>query len=413
MNVFRPSLAPASIRRPDSIRRVALPSVGDAVASLRPDMPLLCRRPHVLEDQARRFVSSFAGDVLYAVKCNPQPAVLAALAAGGIGHFDAASVAEIRLVRRACPKAAIHFMHPIKARSAIREAFFQHGVRDFVLDSFAELEKILEETDNAGDIGLIVRLALPKGGALYDLSGKFGAAPAEAVSLLRRCRRHAARLGLSFHVGSQCLDPYCYETAIALAGDIVAVAGVALDIFDVGGGFPAAYQDMTPPPLAHYFASIERAVARLDLPPGCRLWCEPGRALVAAGQSLVVRVQARKGAALYVNDGVYGTLSDGGPAVGLRFPVRLLPDGARTTSEENVGFELFGPTCDSADRMAGPFVLPNDTREGDWIEVGQIGAYGAALRTDFNGFSEVVECDVRDGALAGWSNDVELRRFAA
>ena len=121
-------------------------------------------------------------------------------AAGGVQHFDCASIAEVALVRQMFPDAEIHFMHPVKARGTIREAWARHGVRDFVLDSAEELAKILQEiaaTGVAGELGLIVRLALPKGGAVLDLSGKFGAAPEAAVALAaRRARSAAARLGI-------------------------------------------------------------------------------------------------------------------------------------------------------------------------------------------------------------------------
>jgi ornithine decarboxylase len=395
MTVVLSQSAVAPVRR---MRRTAsLPGVVETVLSERPDEPLYCLRPRVLAASAERFIELFPGDVLYAVKCNPDPAVLRSLWKGGLRHFDAASVNEVRLVRDLFPEAVIHFMHPIKTRSAIRAAYGRYQVRDFVLDSADELAKILEETDDAGDLGLVVRLALPKGKAVYDLSGKFGASPSQAVSLLRACRRLATRVGLSFHVGSQCLEPAAYERALALAGEVLAAAGVPIDMLDVGGGFPVSYPDEVPPPLNDFIGAIARGVARLDLPPTCRLWSEPGRALVAPGQSVVVRVVARKNGALYINDGVYGALSDAGPAIGFRFPVRLIRADGSDHAGSLRAFEFFGPTCDSADRMKGPFLLPADAQEGDWIEVGQLGAYGTALRTGFNGFDQgmLVEVDER------------------
>ena len=174
-------------------------------------------------------------------------------------------------------------------------------------------------------LGLFVRLAVGQGGA-YDLSGKFGVAVEEAGELLRLARPHAARLGLCFHVGSQCLDPAVYARAMALAADAVALSGVAIDVVDVGGGFPVSYPDAVPPPLDDYVAAIGEAAARFG--DGISLWAEPGRALVAGGGSVVVQVQLRRGDALYVNDGVYGSLSDAGHP-GFRFPARRVPvDGA-------------------------------------------------------------------------------------
>jgi len=392
----RAAVAPVR-RRPESARApLMLPGVSELVAADRPTEPMHCLRPATIAAAARRFVGGFAGDVLYAVKCNPEPAVLRALWAGGVRHFDCASAAEVRLVRQMFPKAQIHFMHPVKSRPAIREAYERHAVRDFVLDSAEELEKILQETGGAADLGLVVRLAMPKGGAVYDLSGKFGAPLEEAVALLRAARPHAVRLGLSFHVGSQCLDPAAYGRALALAGEAVRGAGVPVEVIDVGGGFPVAYPDVTPPPLGDYFAAIREGFAALGL-PAARLWAEPGRALVAAGTSVVVQVEARRGDVLYVNDGVYGSLSDAG-APGFRFPARMIrPE--RGTSDTLRPFAFFGPTCDSADFMRGPFLLPEDIREGDWIEIGQLGAYGGCLRTAFNGFDRARMAEVRDQPL--------------
>ena len=391
MSSLRARSAATPLRRLPEV----LPSVDALVAALRPEEPLHCLRPGVLRATAEGFVQAFPGDVLYAVKCNPDPAVLRALWAGGVRHFDCASPAEVSLVRSLFPAAGIHFMHPVKARGAIREAWARHGVRDFVLDSAAELDKIAHEvaaTGVPGALGLVVRLALPKGGAVLDLSGKFGAEHAEAVALLRAARPLAARLGVAFHVGSQCLDPTAWPQALARVGAVVAEAGVAVEIVDVGGGFPVAYPDVVPPPLEDFMAEIAAGFAALGL-PGARLWAEPGRALVAAGASVVVQVQARRGDALYVNDGVYGSLSDAG-ALGFRFPVRCLRPHGPAPSAVLRGFSLFGPTCDSADAMRGPFALPEDIREGDWIEIGQLGAYGACLRTGFNGFDRARVAEV-------------------
>ena len=380
--------------------RAVLPSVQAVVARVRPAEPLLCLRPATIAAVARRFVGSFPGDVLYAVKCNPEARVLRALWVGGVRHFDCASLGEVRLVRKLLTAAEIHFMHPVKARPAIHDAFHRYGVTDFALDSADELAKILQETVPVGLVGepptpgLFVRLALPRGEAIYDLSGKFGAPIEEAVELLRAARPHAARLGISFHVGSQCLDPGAYARAIALAGEAIVRSGVGVDIVDIGGGFPISYPDMTPPPLRDYIKAIADASAAL--PAAIRLWSEPGRALVASGGSLVTQVQLRRGDTLFVNDGVYGSLSDAG-APGFRFPARRIRLGETGEVEEPFAdFTLFGPTCDSADRMRGPFRLPANMREGDWVELGQLGAYGACLRTQFNGFGRVELVEVAD-----------------
>jgi len=406
----RTRTAVSPLRRQFVAYPVRRPTVDQVVAADRPEEPIHCLRPVAVSGTARDFVQSFPGDVLYAVKCNPDPGVLRALWDGGVRHFDCASLPEVRLVRDMFPDAAIHFMHPIKARGAIREAWARHDVRDFVLDSADELAKIRSEvaaTGISGALGLIVRIALPKGQAKLDLSGKFGADFEASVGLLRASGDCAATLGVSFHVGSQCLDPLAWRDALELTGQVIRAAGVKIDVIDVGGGFPVAYPDQEPPPLGAFFAEIEAGFERLDL-PGTRLWAEPGRALVAAGTSVVVQVQARRGDTLYINDGVYGSLADAG-ALGFRYPARLIrPDGQAAT--QTIGFSLFGPTCDSADVMRGPFPLPADTTEGDWIEIGQLGAYGACLRTAFNGFDRARIVEVGDNPMP--ETQVSLRDAA-
>jgi ornithine decarboxylase len=399
--VARTRQAVSPLRRQFVAYPVRRPTVDQVVAADRPEEPVHCMRPGLIAATARDFLAGFPGDVLYAVKCNPDPSVLRALHDGGLRHFDCASLPEVRLVRDMFPDAAIHFMHPVKARGAIREAWARHGVRDFVLDSAEELAKIRTEiaaTGVPGDLGLIVRVALPKGGAVLDLSGKFGAGAHDAAELLRAARPFAATLGVSFHVGSQCLDPLAWRAALDLTGQVIAASGVAIDVVDVGGGFPVDYPDQEAPEMGAFFAEIEAGFDRLGL-PNARLWAEPGRALVAAGTSVVVQVQARRGDALYINDGVYGGLSDAG-ALGFRYPVRLVrPEGE--TADDLAAFSFYGPTCDSADVMRGPFLLPADIAEGDWIEIGQLGAYGACLRTAFNGFDRARIVEVDDASPQG------------
>ena len=260
MTELRHRSAVSPLRRPLAGRGVRatqrLPLVDEIVRAHQPDEPLHCLRPGVLAAAARSFVGAFPGDVLYAVKCNPEPAVLRALHAGGVRHFDCASPAEIRLVRQLFADAEVHYMHPVKARSAIRSAWFDHGVRDFSLDSAAELDRIVAETGGAPGLGLFVRLVPPKAQTMYDLSGKFGAAPAVAVELLRRARAVADRVGICFHVGSQCMEPAAYARAVALADAVSAEAGVRVDVLDVGGGFPVSYPDVTPPPLSAFMTAI-------------------------------------------------------------------------------------------------------------------------------------------------------------
>lgn len=406
MSLIRNRAAVSPVQNHISLRADAatnLPDVNGMVGALRPEEPLYCIRPATISAASQAFLRAFNGEVLYAVKCNPEPAVLRAVWEGGVRHFDCASIAEVSLVRRMFPGAAIHFMHPVKSRSAIRESWLHHGVRDFVLDSPDELAKILAEIASPecaalnAQPGLFVRLALPKSNAAIDLSSKFGADFETAVELLRAARPHAVRLGIAFHVGSQCLEPLAWREAIALAGLVIRRAGVRVDIIDVGGGFPVAYPDIDPPPLGAFMAEIDAAFDRLNM-PGAKLWAEPGRALVAGGGSVVVQVQLRKGDMLYVNDGVFGSLADAG-ALGFRFPTRLIRARKSHSGAPEAAFSLFGPTCDSMDFMRGPFILPDNVGEGDWIEIGQLGAYGSCLRTAFNGFDRASLVEVRDPAM--------------
>jgi ornithine decarboxylase len=391
--------AVAPVRRPLQ-PQAPRPSVDGIVYDARPSEPLHCLRPHVLERSAAEFIRRFRGRVLYAVKCNPDPRVLRALWAGGVRHFDCASPQEVSLIRQMFADAEIHYMHPVKSRAAIEEAAIRHGVRDFAFDSADELAKILDVLgDRREPLGLFLRLAVDNAGATVSLSGKFGAAGEDAVALLRQARGVARTLGLTFHVGSQSLDPAAYRRAIAAAARTVAAAGVTVDVIDVGGGFPVAYADVTPPPLGAFFAAIAAAQRGAGPLATAALWAEPGRALVAAGASVVVQVQLRRGRDLYINDGVFGSLFDAGPACGLRYPARLIRDRRTPASLALAPFRFFGPTCDSYDRMDGPFLIPDDVAEGDWIEIGQLGAYGACLRTAFNGFDRAHLVEVSDGPL--------------
>lgn len=291
---------------------------------------------------------------------------------------------ETKLVTERFPQAHVSYMHPVKNRDAIRQAYCQYGVREFSLDSKQELEKILSATGGAGDLTHLIRLAVPNLHAKLDLSAKFGIEPALAVELLLRSRQMARRLGVCFHVGSQCMNPSAFSTAIKMVGEAVLASGVMLDIVDVGGGFPSVYSNMAPPPLDSYMTEIAMALKNIPLGDGCEIWAEPGRALVAEAASTLVHVDHRRGDQLYINDGTYGSLFDAG-APGFAFPVcAIRPSG--TASSVLAPFSFYGPTCDGMDHMAGPFMLPEDIGEGDYIEIGQTGAYGCTMRTRFNGF---------------------------
>ncbi|MDB5479605.1 MAG: Orn/DAP/Arg decarboxylase 2 [Caulobacteraceae bacterium] len=356
-------------------------------------------RPDALAVAARWFRTNFTGDVFYAVKANPSPWVIRELAASGIANFDVASINEVRLVGEHAPGARMAFMHPVKSPEAISAAYFDHGVRTFSLDSHAELAKILSASGGARDLNLIVRLAVEAGGAAYSLSGKFGISAVEAPDLLRAARQATRELmGVSFHVGSQCLRPSAYQAAMAQTSRALVRAAVFADVVDVGGGFPSVYPGMAPPDLSEYMAAIDRGFNEMMVHETTELWCEPGRALVAEASSLLTRVELRKGDALYLNDGAYGSLFDATHAK-WPFPVKLIRPNEGNGAPLRP-FQFYGPTCDSVDHMPGPFFLPEDVGEGDHIEIGMLGAYGVAMATRFNGFGEVETVVVEDPPMA-------------
>lgn len=399
----RPAAAPALSILPDADGAPGLPvfaSTEEALAAHEGDDPLFVLYPQRIAAAAETFLTGFSGRTMFAVKVNPHPAVLRTLWAAGVRDFDVASTREIALVRGLLPGARMAFMHPVKPRAAIAAAYAA-GVRDFAYDSAGELAKIAAETGGAQDLGLHLRLALPAGGAdaLMDLSGKFGANFEDAAELLRAARPLCARLGLTFHVGSQCMDPRAFSAAIAYARGVADAAGVEIDSLDCGGGFPSRYPGMEPPAMDAYFAAIEEAVRAHGF-EGCELAAEPGRALVADGGATLARVEMRRGRDLYLNDGAYGSLFDAAKFA-WRYPVRAIRDAAANAGAEDEPFRFFGPTCDSADRMDGPFVLPADIREGDWIEIGALGAYGQTMATRFNGYYSDLVAAVLDGAPGG------------
>lgn len=362
-------------------------TAADAISDYQGDDQIYALYPRKVARAARTFVNGFPGDVLYAVKANPHPSLLQILWDEGIRRFDVASIREIKLLRNLLPQAELFLMHPIKSRKTIAFAY-NSGVRNMAFDHADELQKILDCTYEAEDLHLHLRLALPKfketSEVAMPLKGKFGAEGEEAVALLRAARRRVGKLGLCFHVGSQCLSPKRYEFALSYARELVEASGVQIDSIDVGGGFPVAYPDMPIAPMDSYFETIARSLAANGF-DDLDVLGEPGRALCAEGGSTLVRVELRKGEDLYLNDGTYGSLFDAGQFA-WKFPVKLHRSRPPAPCANTIGFRFFGPTCDSADTMTGPFHLPADICEGDWIEVQNLGAYGQTLATEFNGF---------------------------
>jgi len=369
----------------------------EAALSLRPDVPVYCFRPAVLKADARRFMEMFPGRTAYAVKTNGEPMVLQALAEAGVTAFDVASPAEFAAVRAVAPGAEMLYMHPVKAQSDIRLALETFGIRVIAVDhedEVTKLARVVQALDiDPGTLTVFVRIQT-KGGAAYELSKKFGAGPAHAVELLQRLHRNGYKVGLCFHVGSQITDPDTYERALRTADWVRNRAAVPLAGLDVGGGFPAEYGH-DPNRKAPAMPSLGQLMSRLradivewgfgDVP----LVAEPGRVICAHAFSLIVRVLLRKGRRIYINDGIWSSLSDSWTGK-ITLPARFIPDPAirsRNGDEKTiVPFKVCGATCDSVDILSRPFWLPETVDTGDWIEIGHIGAYSLSLRSRFNGF---------------------------
>ena len=370
-------------------------SVENLVNQLRPDRPVYCIRKNSILSASKFFQKKFPGRILYAVKTNPNQEVIKTLIRSGIEQFDVASVEEIKAVREFSQSAKCSFMHTVKSRESIRDAYFKYGVKTFALDTKDELIKIIESTSGAKDLELFVRVAVSNEHAEIDLSKKFGALSTEAAGLLRLVKQYSSKIGLSFHVGSQCMHPISYAKGITEIGNIINKTKIVPDFINVGGGFPTIYPDLIPQSLSSYFEEIKKSLENLKLNSLPEIICEPGRALVAESGSTIVRVNLRKKQKLYINDGTYGTLFDAGTP-NIVYPSKMIKDSSnKIISKKLTAFDFYGPTCDSMDYMKGPFLLPNNVKENDYIELGQLGAYGLTFRTEFNGFfsNEIYEVD--------------------
>ncbi|HEY3939110.1 MAG TPA: hypothetical protein VGL97_16885 [Bryobacteraceae bacterium] len=366
-------------------------TVESLIETMRPLAPVYALFPERFRTARRRFAEGFPGDTLYAVKANPAPAVLDLVHAAGTRHFDTASLPEIELVRGRFPDAICHFMAPVRLPGAARVAFEEHDIRDFVIDCDFELDKLLAETGGGTDCRIFVRLATRPGGAVFDLSGKFGTTAEDAARLLRRIGKAGASPALTFHVGSQCLSPLSYARAIELACRTATLAAVEIVALDLGGGFPAPYSGQDVPPYPAYFAAIGEALATLPNAGKLSVLCEPGRALTAEGVSLVTQLVLRKGDKLYLNDGIYGSFDEltlPGSTTDYRTLVFALDARGRAVlkSAADFAFRVYGPTCDTLDVLPRPLALPGTIAPGDFIVFDSIGAYSYAVRTNFNGF---------------------------
>ena len=378
--------------------------VNELVNELKPDYPVYCIRSESIKKSTKFFKDKFPGKTLYAVKTNPNEKVLKQIISNGIIDFDVASINEIKLIKKLKPEANLYFMHTVKSKNCIASAYFDFGVRNFALDNKDELRKILESTNQAKDLNLFVRIAVSNEHAEIDLSRKFGALPSEALGLVRLCREHAKKLGISFHVGSQCMHKISYSKGIEEVGNIIKKTKIIPDTINIGGGFPSIYPDLNPEPLNNYVEEIKKSLKNLKLIKLPEIICEPGRAIVAESGSTIVKVILRKKQNLYINDGTYGTLFDAG-VPNFVLPSKMISNG-RVQSKKLTSFSFFGPTCDSLDYMKGPFLLPNNIKEGDYIELGQLGAYGLTFRTKFNGFYSDEIFEVADKPIMSLYDDL-------
>ena len=354
------------------------------IASRTPDLPILFFNPLELKNQLDVFRKGFPGLVTYAVKANDAPEVIENLSMAGLRTFDVASPVEIMRVRGLCPDATLHYNNPVRSICEIQTGI-QAGVASWSVDCMSELEKLIQN----GVVGEIaVRLHLDMGGSAYNFGEKFGACPEDAVALLRRVADAGYQAAMTFHVGTQCTDYSAWDRYISVSRDIALRANVSLTRLNLGGGFPA-HRHSTAPDLTSVFGQISKAVERTFCANTPLLVCEPGRALVSECYQLLVRVKGRKiGNILYLNDGIYGAMAewrDIGPIKRLDV---MRPSGMTITSPLT-DFTIFGPTCDSLDRLPGSVALPRTIQDGDYILISGMGAYSSATCTPFNGYGAI------------------------
>lgn len=361
----------------------------------QPEQPVFYFSPNVLQATARRFIQGFNGLVTYAVKSNPHELVLTNLVAAGINGFDVASPVEIETISRIAPGAAMHYNNPVRSRHEIEWAV-RHGVVSYSVDSHTELAKLIEIVPPDG-VEVTVRFKLPVDGAAYNFGAKFGATVDKAISLLAKVAEAGFTPSITFHPGTQVHDPAAWESYIRKAAHIASEAGVKIARLNVGGGFPSHRVISELPQLEAIFALIDRVTTDAFGADRPALVCEPGRGLVAESWAIAVSVKAvRDGEHVFINDGVYGGF-DELPLIG---PINRIDVLARDTEELRtappVPRIIFGPTCDSVDRLPGELPLPGDMEEGDYIIFYGLGAYSVATVTRFNGFgnfaTELVHC---------------------
>lgn len=361
----------------------------DYLRAVGPNDPVLFMSPAILQAQAKRFIKGFPGLVTYAVKSNPEEAVVTNLAAAGITGFDVASPEEIALIRRLVPDAVLHYNNPVRAR---HEIVFAVGrdVASYSVDSLSELDKLFAQVPvtraNGATVEITARYKLPVAGAAYDFGAKFGATEAATAEILRRVAARGYIPSLTFHPGTQCTDPQAWDAYIRAGGRIAAAAGVRVHRLNVGGGFPSHRVNAVTPSLDAIFSLIGRVTHEVFGDDAPALVCEPGRGMVGDSFALLARVKGlRDDNHVFLNDGVYGAFAEF-PLMGTMDRITVWsPDGDRRTGAIRRRV-VFGPTCDSVDRLPGEVALPGDIAEGDFILVQGMGAYSTVTNTRFNGF---------------------------
>ncbi|AWB48346.1 ornithine decarboxylase [Gemmobacter aquarius] len=353
----------------------------------QPENPVLFFSPSALQAAARRFIDGFPGMVTYAVKSNPGEEVIENLAAAGVRGYDCASGFEIDLIRRLAPDAAIHYNNPVRARAEILHAVAK-GVKSYSIDSASELQKLIELVP-AADTEITVRFKLPVSGAAYNFGAKFGATVELAVELLKTVAKAGFIPSIAFHPGTQCTDPAAWETYIRAAADIANQAGVTIARLNVGGGFPSHRLNAVSPQIEATFQLIDRVTTEAFGADRPLLICEPGRALCGDAFTLAARVKAvRDDTHVFLNDGVYGSLTEL-PLIGVIDRMEVLSSEGDRRIGPLQGRIVFGPTCDSVDRLPGDVMLPADISEGDFVIVQGMGAYSVVTNSRFNGFGEL------------------------
>jgi ornithine decarboxylase len=390
----------AGIARPSSL----FADAAELSHQLDPTDPVFCFSAQALRSRISEFLDGFPGEVAYAVKANPGQHILLTVSACGLGKFDVASVHEMKQVRSVAPRARFHYHNPIKSREEIDDAFHNYGCTRYAADDLQEIYKIAHTIGHSSGIEIAIRFRLPRlgGSSAHDFSSKFGATRQEAVELLKSVVALGFSPVLTFHPGSQCTDPLAYIRHLAAAAKIARRAAVRLAALNVGGGFPARYRDEVVPPLSVFFHAIRDTTTKEFGADAPRLECEPGRGIVATSTSLLTRTKLVKHTRdeVFINDGIYGALMEVYQVPDIVPPARAIRNGAQLNGPSRL-WTIYGPTCDPLDKLPVKFELPVDIREGDFIEFGSIGAYGAATSTRFNGYGGAQTHFVREVLTAG------------